>query len=165
MDISLIAALDEQGGIGKDGGLPWKVRSDLQRFKRLTMGHALIVGRRTWDSIERPLPGRRMIVITRQAAWQAAGAERATGLAEALRMAESAGETEAFIGGGAQIFALALPLAQRFYLTRIHTVAACDTFFPPLDLDAWRMVSQQALPASDGDAYASTFYFLARGLG
>ena len=127
MIVSLIAALDEAGGIGKDGGLPWRLSADLRRFKALTMGHHLIVGRKTYVSIGRPLPGRTLIVLTRDPTFAAPGCLLAASLEQALALAGRRGESEAFIGGGGEIFAQAMPLAGRLYLTHVHTLAACDT--------------------------------------
>ncbi len=154
MMISLIVAVDRAGGIGKDGGLPWRLRSDLRRFKVLTMGHHLIVGRRTWESIGRALPGRRVIVVSRQLKDVPAGVAVSPTLEAALRLAQQAGETEAFIGGGAQIFALALPLADRIYLTEVAAECACDTFMPPIDPTDWQEVERVAHPAGEQDEYA-----------
>src|SRR3954468_4020141 len=105
MRVSLIAAVAENGVIGRDGGLPWRLSDDLRRFKRLTMGHTILMGRRTWESIGRPLPGRRNIVISRRADYHlSADVKTATSLDQALRTAEAAGEDEAFIIGGAELF-------------------------------------------------------------
>ena len=157
MLISLIVAVDEANGIGKDGGIPWRVRSDMQRFKQLTMGHVLIVGRKTWDSIGRPLRGRQMIVVTRQVGWVVDGVQTAGSLEAALQIAQSAGETEAFIGGGAQIFAQTLPQAHSIYLTRIHTMAGCDTFFPSVEWERWQEVEHVDVPIQEGDQFSSTY--------
>ncbi|HMO86745.1 MAG TPA: dihydrofolate reductase, partial [Lacipirellulaceae bacterium] len=124
MIVSLIAAVADNGVIGRDGGLPWRLSADLQRFKRLTMGHPLIMGRRTWEALGRPLPGRTSIVVTRQSPYAAPQAEvQITGsLDDALAAAARApgGDQEAFVIGGAEIYALALPRADRLYLTRVR---------------------------------------------
>ncbi len=130
--IHIIAAIDQQRGIGYNGDMLYHIREDLCRFKSLTMGHTLVMGRKTFDSLPGgALPGRRNIVITRNEAWTAPGAERASSLAGALAMA--AGD-EIYIIGGGQIYAEALPLADVLDLTLIHSAAPeVDTFFPPYE--------------------------------
>src|SRR3954468_7084720 len=117
MQISIIVAAAENGVIGREGQLPWRLSADLQRFKQLTMGHAVLMGRKTYESVGRPLPGRRMIVITKQHDYRAEGVEIACNLDEAYRRAAEQGETEAFIIGGAEIFREAMPNAERLYFT------------------------------------------------
>lgn len=169
MDISIIAALDEAGGIGKDGAIPWRLPDDLKRFKALTLGHHLIAGRKTFESIGRPLPGRTTILVTRQQDYAAAGAAGqlqrpplliAASLKQALQLAEEAGECEVFVIGGSQIYAQALHLATRFYLTRLHATFPCDVFFPPLDLSHWRTLAASFHPADEKHAVAFSFYTL-----
>jgi dihydrofolate reductase len=157
MKRSLIVAVAENGAIGCRGQLPWRLSSDLQRFKSLTMGHAVLMGRKTFDSIGRPLPGRRMIVITRQADHCAEGAEVVHSLKEGYRRAAEQGETELFVIGGAEIFREALPHADQLYLTRVHAAIEGDTFFPPLDLKTWRLVSSDSHKADAKNKYATTF--------
>ena len=130
--IHIIAAIDQHRGIGYNGDMLYHIREDLRRFKSLTMGHTLVMGRKTFDSLPGgALPGRRNIVITRNEAWTAPGAERASSLAEALAMA--AGD-EIYIIGGGQVYAEALPLADVLDLTLIHSAAPeVDTFFPPYE--------------------------------
>jgi len=160
--VALIAALDEAGGIGKDGGLPWRLSADLRQFKALTIGHHLILGRKTYASIGRPLPGRTLIVVTRNPAFAAPGCLLAASLEQALALAGQRGESEAFIGGGSQVFAQAMPLADRLYLTRVHTLAACDTFFPSVDWAAWQETARQEHPADEQNEFAFTFMRLER---
>ncbi|MFM8392766.1 MAG: dihydrofolate reductase [Acidobacteriota bacterium] len=157
MIISIIVAMDLQNGIGIENRIPWRLSTDLKRFRELTMGHHLIVGRRTFDSIGRPLPGRRMIVLTRQTDQPNVGNQIARSLPEALEMARQAGESEAFIGGGAEIYRLALPLADRLYLTRVATTAPADTFFPHWDPAEWveSVVSSQS--ADERNEFETTF--------
>ncbi len=143
MRVSIVVAVSENGVIGRGGGLPWHLGDDLRRFKQLTMGHTLVMGRRTWESIGRPLPGRRMIVVTRQADYRADGIETAAGIDAALRLAEAAGEDEVFIVGGAEVYATALPLATRLHLTRVHADVDGDTRFPNVDWSQWRQVSSE----------------------
>jgi dihydrofolate reductase len=138
--LTLIAAIAENGVIGKDGALPWRLPADLKRFKALTMGRPVIMGRRTFASIGKPLPGRTNIVLTRDKGFRAAGAWVANSVAEALAMArrQARGEMgEAFVIGGAEIYADMLPYAERLDLTRIHRDFAGDTFFPDFDPAAW----------------------------
>ncbi len=147
MLLSIIVAAAENGVIGRDGQLPWRLAADLQRFKRLTMGHAVLMGRKTFESIGRPLPGRRMIVITRQPDYEAAGVEIAHSLEEAYRRAAEQGDNEAFIIGGAEIFRQALPHADRLYFTQVQATIDGDVFFPPFDRADWRLISQEEHPA------------------
>ncbi len=130
MIVSLIVAMEQSGGIGKQGQIPWRLPDDLKLFKQITMGHHLVVGRVTYESIGRALPGRHMLVVTRQPDYPAPGCVVVHSLEEALAVARHAGEEEVFIGGGAQIYQQALPLALRLYLTRVHAKVASDAFFP-----------------------------------
>lgn len=142
----LIYARAANGTIGKDGTLPWHIPADLRRFKALTMGRPMIMGRKTFESFPRPLPGRRHIVLTRDANWRAEGAEVARSVEEALALA---GEGEVAVIGGAEINALFLPLAGRVELTEIHADIAGDTFMPPLD-DPWHETFREEHPAAEG---------------
>ena len=132
--ITLIVAVDTAGGIGADNKMPWHLPQDLAHFKALTMGHPIIMGRKTFDSIGRPLPKRRNIVITRNDAWRHEGVEAVGSLAEALALC---GEALVYVIGGGQIFTEALPLAHTIELTKIDRDFGCDTFFPPLDAHRW----------------------------
>jgi dihydrofolate reductase len=134
--IALIAALARNGAIGRGNALLWRLPEDLQHFKRTTLGCPVVMGRKTWDSIGRPLPGRRNLVVTRNAAWAAEGAEAAPSLEGALaRVAEA---PKCFVIGGAQLYALALPLADELVLTEIDADAPdADVFFPAFDRTAW----------------------------
>jgi len=129
--------MDERNGIGRDGGLPWHLSDDLKNFRRLTMGHHLIMGRKTYESIGMHLSGRQSIVLSRDSNYASEEAILAHSIEDALNVAREAGEEEVFVIGGAQIFALALPLAERFYLTRVHTEADVDTRFPEFDENDW----------------------------
>jgi dihydrofolate reductase len=134
--VALICALAHNGGIGRGNALLWRIPEDLQHFKRTTMGCPVVMGRKTWDSIGRPLPGRRNIVVTRNAAWAAAGAEAAASLDDAL--ARVADAPKVFVIGGAQLYALALPVADTLVLTEIDADAPdADAFFPAFDRSAW----------------------------
>ena len=155
MRISLIVATSENGVIGRDGRLPWRLSSDLRRFKRLTMGHHIVMGRKTFESIGRLLPGRISIVVTRQAGYDAHGALVAGDLAEALRLAE--GDEEVFIVGGAEFYRAALPRAARIYLTRVHVQVEGDTYFPTCDLENWRLVEQTRQRADEKNQFDHSF--------
>ena len=157
MIISIIVAMDEQRGIGKEGRLPWHLSADLKRFKRLTMGHHLIMGRKTHESIGRPLPGRTMIVITRNRSYAAEGCLIAASLKAAIAIAEKGGETEAFIAGGGQIFTQALEFADRIYLTLVHTVVKADVFFPEYKPDSWIEAEHSYHPADERNQFPFTF--------
>jgi len=162
MIVSLIAAVSENGVIGLDGGIPWRLPADLKLFKQLTMGHTLILGRKTYQSIGRPLPGRKMVVLTRQMEFTAPGCLIAPSLEQALDTAQAEGETEAFIAGGAVVYAQALPLADRIYLSRVHAVVAGDTFFPAFDESAWQVTQSEQHPKQPGQEYGFTFEVLER---
>ncbi len=162
MLVSLIVAMDEDRGIGKGGKLPWHLSSDLKRFKQLTMGHFLIQGRKTYATIGRPLPGRRMVIVTRDPAYQAPGCQVVHSLDEALKLAEAAGESEAFIGGGGEIFAQALPLADRLYLTRVHAHLDCEVFFPPFEMGDWKIAEREFYPADEQNEHPFTYQLLVR---
>lgn len=142
--VALIVAAAENGVIGCDNQLPWKISEDLRYFKRITLGKPVVMGRKTWDSIGRPLPGRPNLVVTRNPGWSAAGALVAHSLDDALAQAEVlAGGAEVMVIGGAQIFAEALPLAGRLYLTEVHRAYAGDAVFPPPDPAEWREVGRE----------------------
>lgn len=142
----LIYARAANGAIGLDGGLPWHLPADLRRFKALTMGKPMIMGRKTFAGFPAPLPGRRHIVLTRDRDWQAPGAEVAHSVAEALALA---GPGEVAVIGGAEIFGLFGPLAQRQELTEVHADVIADTFLDAPGAD-WREVARSDHPAQDG---------------
>jgi len=143
--VSLIVAMSRNRVIGRDNAIPWRIPVELQRFKQLTMGHHIVMGRKTWDSIGRLLPGRTTVIVTRNAQLRVEGALIASSLAEALRLA--AHDDEIFVIGGAEIFAQALPLAQRLYLTTVDIEIDGDTFMPPFDPTEWHRVHNEAHPA------------------
>jgi dihydrofolate reductase len=149
--------MDEKGGIGLENRLPWRLSADLKRFKALTMGHHLIMGRKTYESIGKALSGRQMIVISRNPDFNAPGARVVTSLEDAMQIAHQAGETEIFIAGGSQIFALALPLADRIYLTRVHAITRADTFCPEINWADWTLASQEDHSADEKNEFPSTF--------
>jgi dihydrofolate reductase len=152
--ISLIVAASENGVIGRDGDLPWRLSDDLRRFKAVTMGKPVVMGRKTWESIGRPLPGRQNIVVTRRPELQFEGADVVTS-AEAA-MAAAAGAAEIMIIGGSEIYMLFLPLAERIYLTRVHAQVEGDAVFPTLG-DEWRLVSDERHAADDNNDHDMSF--------
>jgi dihydrofolate reductase len=156
--LNLIVAWARNGVIGRGGTLPWHLPEDLRHFKATTLGHPIVMGRRTWESIGRALPGRRSIVLTRNPAWSAPGGETASSLAQALQMCE--GAAEVFVIGGAELFAQALPLAQRLFVTEIDADFEGDTFFPPTDPAAWRETSRQHLAPQPGRPFGMDFITL-----
>jgi len=158
--LSVVVAADERGGIGHAGGLPWHLPADLKRFKAITMGKPIVMGRRTWDSIGRPLPGRRSIVVSRQAGLAIEGAEVVGSLEEALRVASDA--PESCVIGGAELYRLALPMAGLVHLTRVHATVEADTFLPALDPLDWEEVSSERHPADERHAYPYSFVTLRR---
>jgi dihydrofolate reductase len=162
MRISLIAAMAENGVIGRDGHLPWHLAADLKRFKRLTMNHALIMGRKTWESIGQPLPGRRMIVITRQMKYRADGATVVNSLDEAVALAQQTGDDEAFVIGGAEIYRIALPIADRLYMTLVLAEVEGDAKFPEIDWEAWVQIESETVDADANNDYPHVFSFFAR---
>ena len=135
MIVSLIVAIDENNGIGKDNKLPWHLPADLKHFKLITTGHSILMGRKTFDSIGKALPNRRNIVVSRQQDLIAEGAEVVQSLQDAFKLCED--ENEIFVIGGAQIFEQSLPFASSMYLTVIHHNFDADTFFPEFDKNIW----------------------------
>ena len=162
MELSLIAALARNGAIGRDNDLPWRLPDDLRRFKALTLGKPVLMGRRTAESLGRALPGRRNLVLTRGGHVPFAGMEAVGSLDAALAAAADA--PELCVIGGADVFAATLPLATRLHLTWVDTVVdgAGVVFFPPLDLAPWREVARESHPADDRHAFAFTFVDYAR---
>ena len=136
--LTIVVAMDARRGIGIDNKLPWHLPEDLAHFKRVTLGHPIVMGRKTFESIGRPLPGRRNIVVTRNRDWRHEGVEVAHSLEDAIALA---GIEAASIIGGAQIFAEALALADRMIVTHIDKVYDCDTFFPEIDTTRWTAVA------------------------
>jgi dihydrofolate reductase len=145
----------ENGVIGRENTIPWHLPADLNRFRQRTTGHHIIMGRTTFESIGRPLPGRTSIVITHTLDFDPEGAHAAPNLDNALRLAEA--DDEVFVIGGAQIYRLALPRADRLYLTIVHAAVPGDTYFPPFDPDDWRLVEDERHAADDRHAYPYSF--------
>ena len=154
--LTLIVATDRNNGIGINNTLPWRLPEDLAFFKRITSGHAIIMGRKTFDAIGRPLPNRRNIVVTRNTAWAHAGVETTNSLDQAVAIA---GEDEVFIIGGAQIYRDAISLADRLIVTEIDAEFACDAFFPPVDPAQWQLESRETHHSeSNGWDYSFVMY-------
>lgn len=161
MILSLVAAVADNGVIGVDGGLPWHLPDDLRYFKDLTMGHPVVMGRRTWDEVDRPLAGRRNVVVSRDPTFRGGGAEVVPCLARALDALEAEDGSErggeVFVIGGGQVFALALPRADRIYLTRVHARPEGDTYFPEVDFAAWRLEHSERHERDARHEHAFTF--------
>ena len=160
MIISLLVAMDERGGIGLRNRLPWHLSADLKRFKELTMGHHILMGRKTYESIGRSLSGRTMLVLTHDKDFKAENILVANTLPAALDLIAGRGEQEVFVIGGSQIFVQALPLAQRIYLTRVHARVDADVFFPALDQNLWQETLLSTHIADDKNDYPCSFYVL-----
>ena len=154
--IYLIAAVAKNGVIGARGKLPWHLPEDLRHFKKLTLGHPVIMGRRTWESLGRPLPGRDNIVVTRTTGYEAPGASVAASLAAAIALCS--GEPVAFVIGGAEIYAAALALADGLVLTEIQQDFEGDTHFPQWDRSAWRVSQKETHAAADGVRFDFVLY-------
>jgi dihydrofolate reductase len=165
--IALVAARARGGVIGRGGDLPWRLSADLKRFKALTLGKPVIMGRKTWDSLPtKPLPGRTNIVLTRDGSFEAERAVVCETFADAVDIGrEQAADDDAgevCIIGGAALFALALPKARRLYLTEVEAEVTGDVYFPAFDEAEWTEVSREAVPADERNEYATTFRVLER---
>jgi len=154
--LAVIAAVARTGVIGRDGKLPWRLPDDLKHFKSTTLGHCLLLGRRTWESLPGPLPGRTSIVVTRTAGFRAEGALVARSLEEALQLAAQQGDDEPVVAGGAEIYALALPVATRMWLTWVHADVEGDVVFPQWDRTGWQQVESRDHPADPRHDHAFT---------
>jgi dihydrofolate reductase len=163
MKLSILVAASDNGVIGVDGGLPWHLPAELQRLKQLTTGHTLLMGRKTFESIGRPLPNRTSIVITSnpdfqtQATSESAPLFAVSSLAAAIELARERGEDEAFVFGGARVYAEALPLATQLYLTRVHCEVEGDAHLPEYDEHEWKQISAEDHPADARHAQSFTF--------
>lgn len=164
--VSLIAGVAENGVIGAGGTLPWRMPSDLKTFRRLTLGKPIIMGRKTFASLKKPLDGRTNIVVTRDSLFEAEGVTAVNSLADALVVARvvarTSGADEVMVIGGSEIFAAALPHANRVYLTRIHGSPEGDVFLPPFPSEEWHEVSVEQLPKSERDEYSAALHILER---
>jgi len=154
--IYLVVAVASNGVIGRNGQLPWHLPEDLKHFKRLTLGHPIIMGRRTWESLKGPLPGRDNIVVTRQAGYDAPGAAVANSLGSAVALC--AGEPVAFVIGGTSLFAESLPIAAGIVMTEIDRDYAGDTWFPQYDRSRWRESQRESHVAADGTKFDFVLY-------
>lgn len=158
MNISLIAAMASNGVIGRNNSLPWHLPGDLKYFKRTTMGCSIIMGRKTWESIGRPLPGRTNIVVTRDQSYRAEGVRVVHSLDEAIRLAKSIaeidGSDEAFVIGGAELYSQAVPLADRLHLTRVHADVDGDTRLEAFREADWKEISREDFAAEGPNPYA-----------
>jgi dihydrofolate reductase len=155
MTISIIAAIGENRELGFQGGIPWHLPADFKRFKELTMGHPVIMGQRTFESIGKPLPGRTNIVLTKNADFHADGCRVVTSLDEAFDVEK--GSDEAFIIGGGQIYHLAMPVAQKLYLTKVHGKFEADTFFPEWSDTEWRLMGSEPHAKDEKNAFDYDF--------
>jgi dihydrofolate reductase len=166
MKLSLIVARAANGCIGRDNKLPWYLPEDLKYFKRVTFGKPVIMGRKTWESLKGPLPGRANIVISRQPGYQADGARVVSSLEEARTLAESIalidGVDETVVIGGAQIYAEALAQADILYITEVHAEVEGDTFFPDYDRSAWREAGREDFGAEGPNPYDYSFVIYQR---
>lgn len=155
--LSLIVAYSRNRAIGRDNALPWRLPGDLAHFKRSTLGHPIIMGRKTWESLGRPLPGRTNIVVTRDPGYAAAGAVVVNSLEAALQACRSEAQPP-YVIGGAQLYALALPLADRILATEVHADVPGDAFFPELPAGLWRETAREPQPEENGYAYDFVTY-------
>ncbi|EJF77180.1 hypothetical protein MCO_01359 [Bartonella sp. DB5-6] len=159
--VCLIAAVAENGVIGHEGALPWHLSTDLQRFKALTFGKPIIMGRKTWDSLGRPLPGRTNIVITHNRAFSAEGAVIAHSLSQACSVAKRVSSQNSadavFIIGGGEIFQQGLPIADKIFLTEVLASIKGDSFFPVFDKEKWTIIQTQYIPEGVKDSHPSRF--------
>ncbi len=154
--ISIIAAIADHCVIGLNNTLPWHLPEDLKRFRALTMGHHIIMGRKTFDSLGRLLPGRTTVIVSRQPDYQIEGAIVCSSLPEAVKAC--AGDEEVFIIGGAEIYRAALPMADRMYLTEIHEEFSADAWFPEFDRTEWQECTRENYQSADGLAYSYVHY-------
>ena len=164
--IAFVVAMAENGVIGRSGGLPWRLPSDLKRFRKLTLGKPIIMGRKTFESIGKPLDGRDSIVVTRRRDFSVSGVHVAGSVAEAMalgrRLAAARGAEEVMVIGGADIFRAALPEAERIYLTLVHATPLGDIRIDPPDPRAWCEISHEPMPRTSGDEFSADFIVLDR---
>lgn len=160
MRLSILVAMTPDRVIGLEGALPWHLPADLAHFKRLTMGHHIIMGRRTFDSLDRTLPGRTIVIVTRGGPCDTCTSYRVSGLEQAIAVCE--GDAEPFVVGGGEIYRVALPLVDRIYQTLVDADLPGDVYFPELDEKQWVVVDQQRRDADDRNPYVMTFRTLDR---
>lgn len=157
MRLSLIAAVSDNGIIGRGQELPWRLSADLRRFKSLTMGHHIVMGRKTFASIGRPLPGRTLLVVSRQPNFKAENATVIDGLNAAIELARRNGDSEAFMIGGGEIYRQAIAVVDRLYLTQVHAHIDGDVHFPDIDLGQWQLIATSHHDADAKNEYDTTF--------
>lgn len=148
LPLALIVAVADNGAIGKDGKVPWRIPEDLKYFKATTMGHAILMGRKTWDEVGKPLPGRRNLVVSRQKDLVLEGAEVFGSLDDAIRAARTT-DPEPYVIGGSTLYEAAFPLATKVHLTEVHRNVEADTFFPKWDRTGWREISRRKGESED----------------
>ena len=163
MSLAMIVAASENEAIGLRGDLPWRLSADLKRFKELTMGHSIIMGRKTFETLGRLLPGRTTIILTRQRGYQVKGAKVVTTLEQAL--AETETDLQPFVIGGAEVYSQFLPQITEIYLTRVHAEIEGDTFLPPIDWSQWRLTQSErhAADAKNNFDYSFLVYHRSNG--
>lgn len=162
MLVSIIVAVSENNVIGKDGHLPWHLSQDLKRFKAITSGHCILLGRKNYEDIGRPLPNRTSIVLSRNPNFNAPGCVVVQSLSDGFRTAEKSGETELFVIGGANVYAAAMPFARRLYLTRVLANVEGDVRMPPLG-ENWKLLREERAERSDRDDFPCLFQVFERG--
>ena len=166
IELAVIVAAAENGVIGRNNALPWHLPEDLRYFKRVTLGKPIVMGRKTFESIGRPLPGRTNIVISRRPGYAPDGVRVVSGLDDALALAEDIalidGVTELMVIGGAEIYRAAIPRAQRLYLTEVHADVEGDALLPEVDWSQWRELSRERWPASEANPYPYSFVVFER---
>ncbi len=164
--VSVIAAVAENGVIGAAGGMPWRLSADMKRFKRLTMGKPVVMGRKTFESIGKPLAGRINIVVSGKEGYAPDGVQVSpsleAGLVAAVGVARAAGDEEVMVLGGGTVYAKALPVADRLYITHVEANPEGDTYFPAIDPSIWKATSAERTPAGPKDSAASTFVLYER---
>ncbi|MCK9183216.1 MAG: dihydrofolate reductase [Fibrobacteraceae bacterium] len=161
MKISAIVAVSENNVIGKNGHLPWHLSQDLKRFKAITSGHHILLGRKNYEDIGRPLPNRVNLVLTRDVSFSAPGCTVCHSLKEAFKVAEDAGESELFIIGGAQIYASAMPFVKKLYLTRVQAETDGEVLMPQIG-GGWKLISEEKVPKTEKDDFPCVFRVLER---
>ena len=162
MRIEIYVAVARNGVIGNEGEMPWRLSTDLKRFKAITMGKPVVMGRKTWESIGKPLPGRRNIVVTRDRDYRADGADVAPSLTAALEMARSDPTVQVAVIGGGEIYRQAIEMADTLHVTHVEAEIAGDTRFPVIDPAIWKPVKRESVPAGERDTYATEYVIYER---
>ncbi len=162
MRLNIMVARARNGVIGRNGELPWHLSSDLRRFKEITLGHPILMGRRTHESIGRPLPGRNNLVVSRQRDYAPDGVQVVPSIGQGMMLAAALGAEELFIIGGAEVYAEALPQADRLYITEVHAEVEGDVLWPPHNEAEWKEVERDEREPAEGDEHPFTFRVLER---